>query len=198
MSSAFQISDEDVFNVLFRHGKAQSIDDAIVVTNFKYLTKHAAERIQEAALQGNELDEQTENALDEIENVLIDEANVLDRPKLFGMEGQPNWDTIQSLSDFDKAMSQHCLALIRATDDTLIISRGDDDTVVLVATTEPKNDIVEFQVSDGLPGDRSGSNDFFSFTAALANYKEIMNSGFFRFTRSRGIVSESKKSQSQI
>jgi hypothetical protein len=79
MSTAFEITPDDVAAVLLRHGKMNSHDGSLVAEVFDGLD---LDRVEKAALCYTDLDDQTASALDEIENILIEEG-VLHPPKRF-------------------------------------------------------------------------------------------------------------------
>ena len=79
MGIAFEITPDDAFLVLLRHGLAKSVDDLIVQQAFELLDGDA---IEAAALQGDDLDEQTDCALAAIEACLVEEG-MIDAPALF-------------------------------------------------------------------------------------------------------------------
>jgi hypothetical protein len=78
MSLAFEVTAEDVDNVLKQHGVTLDEDakDLLLCDN--------EERLEQAALAYNNMDDQTSSALDEIENILIeDEVLPVDAAKKF-------------------------------------------------------------------------------------------------------------------
>ena len=79
MSNAFEITADDVATVLRRHKLVNTCDDPLVDEVFDDLD---VDRVERAALWYTDLDDQTASALDEIENILIEEG-VIDAPKLF-------------------------------------------------------------------------------------------------------------------
>jgi hypothetical protein len=79
MNTAFEITPNDVAAVLRRHGKVKSHDDPLIEQVFDGLD---VDRVEKAALYYTDLDDQTASALDEIENILIEEA-VIQPPKRF-------------------------------------------------------------------------------------------------------------------
>lgn len=79
MSFAWEVSDEDIAIVLKSHG----VDDPQTADRAGDLCQHVeADRIENAALAYNDMDEQASSALDEIENILI-EAGIVTTPKQF-------------------------------------------------------------------------------------------------------------------
>jgi hypothetical protein len=80
MGLGFEITPDDVFLVLERHREAKSVDDVAVKQAFDLLD---GDEIEAAALQGDNLEEQTDCALRAIEACLIEEGMVT-APALFG------------------------------------------------------------------------------------------------------------------
>lgn len=79
MSFAWEVSDEDVAIVLKRHG----VYDSKTADRARDLCREVeADRIEKAALAYNDFDEQVSSALDEIENILIEEG-IVTTPKRF-------------------------------------------------------------------------------------------------------------------
>jgi len=79
MNTAFEIRPDDVAAVLKRHGKVNSCDHPLVEELFDALD---LDRVERAALWYTDMDDQTASALDEIENILIEDGVILP-PKLF-------------------------------------------------------------------------------------------------------------------
>ena len=79
MSMAWEITEVDVFMVLEKHGRATDIEDAIV---YEALDIMDDDRVEKAALAYTDIDDQCNSALDEIENILIEEK-ILSQPKHF-------------------------------------------------------------------------------------------------------------------
>ena len=79
MNTAFEITPDDVATVLRRHRMVNSHDDPLVDEVFDGLD---VDRVERAALWYADLDDQTASALDEIENVLIEEG-MISPPKHF-------------------------------------------------------------------------------------------------------------------
>ena len=75
-----------------------------------------------------------------------------------------------------KATAKEIQAAIRvlmaATDDGLILAADCEKSVYLVPAFTDKGRL-EFQVSDGLPGDRSSSSDFGSFAEAMRYFRKL-------------------------
>ncbi len=95
---------------------------------------------------------------------------------------------MKELSDVDKQYNDAIRLLIRATGDLIIVCRGEDDTVCLIADCEDEPcfygyQIVEYQLSDGLPGERSHCNSFASLTEALKAFKEIEAVGWSKWLK---------------
>jgi hypothetical protein len=79
MSLAFEVTSADVLTVLERHGVTNENADEL----FDEFILGCGETIEAAALWHDDMDDQTEAALSEIEDILIEEARVR-TPKLFG------------------------------------------------------------------------------------------------------------------
>lgn len=83
MTLAWEVTEDDVFTVLKRHDVAESMDDPKVDQGFEAVSDEY-ERIIEAVLFYNDLDDQTNAALDVVEDVLI-EHEIVAGPKRFAM-----------------------------------------------------------------------------------------------------------------
>ena len=79
MNNAFEITADDVATVLLRHGMVNSYDEPLIEEMFDALD---VDRVERAALWYTDMEDQTASALDEIENILIEEG-VIEAPKLF-------------------------------------------------------------------------------------------------------------------
>ena len=79
LSHAWEVTTDDVTAVLVAHGL---IADQTIMDRCEVLMMEHADRIEKAALWYEDMDDQTASALDEIENVLI-ENNVVTVPKRF-------------------------------------------------------------------------------------------------------------------
>jgi hypothetical protein len=75
---AWEVTDDDIELVLQRHGK----DDPDTFDKASQLLDGEDGRIEKAALAYTDFDDQTSSALDEIENILI-ENKILTGPKHF-------------------------------------------------------------------------------------------------------------------
>ena len=71
MSNAFEITEDDVFTILSAHGLVRDADDEIVATAFSALD---FDIIEDFALAGDSMGEQTEYAYAAIEDMLIEEG----------------------------------------------------------------------------------------------------------------------------
>jgi len=78
MSYAFQVTADDVELVMNAHSQGVSAEEAEEI--FDQHIAPQAERIEKAALYGNEMEEQTEYAHKEIAAILVEEG-VLTKPK---------------------------------------------------------------------------------------------------------------------
>lgn len=81
MGLAWETTEEDVFAVLKAHGAADDIDHPQVAAAHQVVLTEA-HRIEHAALHYTDMEAQAHSALDEIENVLIEEG-MLSSPKKF-------------------------------------------------------------------------------------------------------------------
>ncbi len=74
MNVAFEVTPEDLLSVLEKHNIPMELDSPELDAMFK---KHIAPpyvRIERAALYGNDIDEQTDFAREEIETILIEKG----------------------------------------------------------------------------------------------------------------------------
>ena len=71
MGFAFEVTPDDAYIVLARHGLAQGIDDPVVKSAFALLD---GEEIEAAALRGDSMEEQTDCALEAIEASLREQG----------------------------------------------------------------------------------------------------------------------------
>lgn len=81
MSNAWEITNDDVYNVLSAHNMADSVDDKIVESAHDMITDEA-DRIEQAVLAYTEMEDQTDAALSEIEDILI-EQKIIEGDKKF-------------------------------------------------------------------------------------------------------------------
>lgn len=85
MTTAWEVTQDDVAIVLVAHGLTA---DQTILDRCEELMMEHADRIEKAALHYNDMDDQTTSALDEIENVLIEEG-VITVPKRFAAPDKP-------------------------------------------------------------------------------------------------------------
>jgi len=80
MSNAWEVTQDDILTVLNKHNR--NTGDTLDVAESIICEEGA--RIEKAALKYNEMDDQQASALDEIEDILI-ENDILTPPKLFSL-----------------------------------------------------------------------------------------------------------------
>ena len=78
MSNAWEVSEDDIRTILRSHGR----EDDVTVDVSESIIVEEGNRIEKAALRYNDMGDQSSSALDEIENILI-ENNILSGPKKF-------------------------------------------------------------------------------------------------------------------